>query len=152
MHKWELITLLRRSLIYQVYSLKLSSLNSDWMSCFLKGLSNCPKAFQTAVSGGCWNTFAICFARRNVKVWWERAGRCCSNEVTGTETVRAACKCSCKHTWGKNYLLNIKDMSSLLQILHQNIWHCPQDAHGAFCRLVQECNICSMTINFMRLP
>lgn len=47
MHKWELITLLQCSLIYQVYSLKLSSLNFDWMSCFLKGLSNSLKAFKT---------------------------------------------------------------------------------------------------------
>lgn len=47
MHKWELITLLQCSLIYQVYSLKLSSLNFDWMSCFLKGLLNSLKAFKT---------------------------------------------------------------------------------------------------------
>lgn len=70
MHKWELIALPRCSLIYQVYSLKLSSLNPDWMSCFLTGLSNSPEAFQAAAG----TIFTICFARRNVKVCWERAG------------------------------------------------------------------------------
>lgn len=36
MHKWELITVPQCSLTYRVYSLKLSLLRSDWMSCFFK--------------------------------------------------------------------------------------------------------------------
>lgn len=152
MHKWELITLLQRSLIYRVYSLKLSSLNFDWMSCFLRGLSNCPKA-KTHVWGICCSTpYNLLRGEEWQSLvaeglsWGAEPGSLGSATagLLGSPDTTAIAYWAQKEN-SNLYKLETKTVPSPI------VWSCPGDRCAGFCHSVQGYNICWMTVNFMRL-